>query len=93
MKKRLPYFLCAYGHEMRISSRTDSATTASKETFGIVSRVTTVKLHERNWRYLKAALKESFKQLLAETHFDNTGEVLSGFEIVLQRVSKCLKNT
>lgn len=73
-----PFYLCAYGHVMRISQRTDDPKKAALECFGVSDRVTTLMLQGKSWAYRTMADRTQFIRLLAVKHKRLTGNALEG---------------
>jgi len=74
------YYLCAYGHVMRISERTGNPAKAARECFGTIDRVTTYEMKGKLWRGLPRKTQLVHIGSLAQRHYDETGNVLSGCE-------------
>lgn len=88
-----PYYICAYGHVMRISVRVTSEHTASLDTFGIGmggserNRVTVIRCDGKGWNYLTNERKEELRRQLAIKHKRLTGEVMGGYETLVKDVN------
>lgn len=91
-----PYYICAYGHVMRISKRVEPNTraedNASLDTFGIGMggsqrfNVTVIRCDGKGWSYLTNAKKAELTKQLAIKHKRLTGETLSGYEKMVANV-------
>ena len=70
-----PYWLCAYGLTIRISSRLFRAEQAEMETFG-VTNITTLKINGKLWKYLPRKRKRELLDELIALHKQRTGLIL-----------------
>lgn len=77
MKK---YYLCAYGHVLRVSPKVDSPSEAAKHCYGVtrncygVTRnVTVISIGKKNWKYLNSTTREFYIQQLKKLHKEKTG--------------------
>lgn len=72
------YWLCAYGHVVRVSNRVDTREIAARECFGVPDGVTTIKVTGKGWRYLPTARRAKLLQSLGSKHYERTGDRIDG---------------
>lgn len=60
------YYLCKYGHVLRISSRQPSAADALRETFGTNHGGVAVPIH--NWKYATLKEKQEWERQVTELY-------------------------
>lgn len=72
------HYACAYGHVLR-TAKCKTPDEAKKDCFGVVSRVTCIQL-PKAWKYLTIKQKTELESKLAKLHFEQTGNVLAGYE-------------
>lgn len=73
-----PYHLCAYGHTVRCSERTDSIHQAMKETYGLVTeRITVLTIRGTSWKYLTKKAQQKHLDALKAAHKAKTGNEIT----------------
>lgn len=69
------YYICAYGHAVRVcNDRGKGPTAAAKYCFGVINRVTCLAVDGKGWRYLSRARRLELLTKLQAKHLAETGE-------------------
>lgn len=75
-----PYHLCAYGHVVRCSERTEDKKEAMRQTFGLVAdRITVYTISGISWKYMTKKKQKEHLDKLKARHKAATGNEITQF--------------